>query len=185
MGPIGESLNRATAQHFTRPLPHSPAAQLRYLLKLDKGKPHRVAARLNISPRTVQRYLNGQSLRPRPALASRLRQEVEAHWQPRARNHAAARQAAVAGLTVETRATFGYTAARGTTDESRPRRLTQRLTPEYATPLLQAHAQGAGEHRLAQLVAAGLQDSYFQDGGHRATGLRVELHQIDYIDIRI
>ncbi|MFJ8755325.1 telomere-protecting terminal protein Tpg [Streptomyces sp. NPDC102441] len=185
MGPVGESLNRATAQHFTRPVPRSPAAQLRYLLKMDKGHHRRTAARLNITTRTVRRYLNGQTVQPRPALASRLRQEVHTHWQPRARNHAAARQAAVTGLTVETRATFGYTAARGTTDESRPRRLTQRLTPEYATPLLQAHAQRAGEGRLVELVAAGLQDSYFRDGGHRATGLRVELHEIDYIDIRI
>ncbi|MER7179487.1 helix-turn-helix transcriptional regulator [Streptomyces hyaluromycini] len=183
MGVIADSLQRAAAEHFTRPIPKTTAARLRFLIKSEHGSTSKVATRLGIHPRTVQRYLSGQLKQPKPALAARLAAEVGKDWQPRIRRRAAQQAATRTGLTVETRASFGYTAAPGTTDESRMRRITQRLPPDHAAHLLQAHATGADEQQLAQILAQGLQETYFKDGGRRALGLLVELHDIDYVDI--
>ena len=82
----------------------------------------------------------------------------------------------------ETRARFGFTAAPGTTDDGRMRRLTQSLPPEYAGRLFSAREQGASERELERIAAEGLQEVYFKDGGRRAGGLTVEFTDIDYID---
>ncbi|MBE1602655.1 hypothetical protein H4687_008784 [Streptomyces stelliscabiei] len=85
---------------------------------------------------------------------------------------------------METRARFGYAAPVGTTDDGRFRRLTVHLPPAYAQRLFDARAQGAGDRRLRGIVAEGLKDIYFQDGGSRATGLSdVEINDIDHLDL--
>lgn len=87
------------------------------------------------------------------------------------------------GITVETRARFGYTAPIGTTDGGRMRRLTVHLPPAYAQRLFDAQQQGAQDPELRAIVAEGLQDIYFKDGGTRADQLEVEFTDIDYIDV--
>jgi hypothetical protein len=92
--------------------------------------------------------------------------------------------ATTGGITVETRARFGYTAPVGTTDDGRFRRLTVHLPPQYARRLFDARNAGAGDRQLRQIIAEGFKDVYFQDGGARAAGLSdVAINDIDYLDL--
>ncbi|MEV7617085.1 XRE family transcriptional regulator [Streptomyces sp. NPDC089799] len=182
MGIVGESLQRAEQAHFTRPIPRSAGAQIRYLVKQEKTT-KAVAQLLGISQRTVERYVKGDIKQPRPKLAGRMATEVRRRWQPRMRTRAAKAAAQRTGLVIETRARFGFTAAPGSTDDGRMRRITQHLPPELAGRLLGAQQAGATEAELQTLAAQGLQESYFKDGGRRAADLLVEFTDIDYVDI--
>ncbi|POX52017.1 DNA-binding protein [Streptomyces sp. Ru71] len=183
MGDIDDALDRADAEHITKPPPKTPAAQIRLLLKAEKGSTKAVARRLGISQRQVERYLSGQARHPRPALREALAREVAKEWQPRVRKRARQRAATATGITIETRARFGYTAPIGTTDDPRMRRLTVHLPPEYAHRLFEARSQGAPDPQLRGIVAEGLQEIYFKDGGRRADDLSVEFTGIDYFDV--
>ncbi|SEE36525.1 DNA-binding protein [Streptomyces sp. KS_5] len=182
MGIFRDGLDKATANTFTRPLPKSPQAQMRFLAKATKGT--RAAAEvLGISQRTVERYLKGQIKQPRPDLATRLTDEVRHRWQPRVRAQARKRAATTGGITIETRARFGFTAAPGTTDDARIRLITQHLPPAYAARLIDAHTTGASDQQLQDIAAEGLQEIYFKDHGRRASGLQVAFTDIDYIEL--
>jgi hypothetical protein len=92
--------------------------------------------------------------------------------------------AASAGITVETRACFGYTASVGSTDDGRFRRLTVHLPAAYAQRLFDARDTGASDQEMRGIFAEGFKDVYFQDGGSRATDLSdVEINDIDYLDL--
>ncbi|MCE7052244.1 telomere-protecting terminal protein Tpg, partial [Streptomyces purpurascens] len=93
--------------------------------------------------------------------------------------------AATGGITVETRARFGYTAPVGTTDDGRFRRLTVHLPPpDYAQRLFEARDAGASDQEMRGIIADGFKDVYFQDGGLRAMGLSdVAINDIDYLDL--
>ncbi|MFI5635178.1 telomere-protecting terminal protein Tpg [Streptomyces sp. NPDC051664] len=182
MGIIGDSLNRAAAATFTRSIPASAGAQIRFLVKHEKGSTRTVAQRLGVSQRTVERYLTGQIKKPRPDLAAKLAAEVRRDWQPMVRRRARKQAATATGITVETRARFGFTAAPGTTDDGRIRLITQHLPPVYADRLFTAQEARAGEQELQNIVAEGLQEVYFKDGGRRANDLLVEFTDIDYLD---
>uniref|UniRef100_UPI0004C8E8E6 telomere-protecting terminal protein Tpg n=1 Tax=Streptomyces sp. NRRL F-2580 TaxID=1463841 RepID=UPI0004C8E8E6 len=60
---------------------------------------------------------------------------------------------------------------------------TVHLPPAYAQRLFDAQQQGADDGRLRAIVAEGLQETYFKDGGTRADQLEVEFTDIDYIDV--
>lgn len=181
MSEISDSLTRADEQHFTRPIPKSAGAQMRFLVKTHKST-KAVAAALNISQRTVERYVKNEIKQPKPALAARLEAEVRRRWQPLVRKRARDKAGRTTGLVIETRARFGFTAAPGTTDDGRMRRITQHLPPEYAARLFAAQDAGAAESQLRQIAAEGLQEIYFKDNGARATSLLVEFTDIDYVD---
>ncbi|KJY45493.1 MULTISPECIES: telomere-protecting terminal protein Tpg [unclassified Streptomyces] len=181
MTQIDDSLTRADELHFTRPVPKSAGAQMRFLVKQLKST-RETARLLGISQRTVERYVKDQIKHPKPALAARLESEVRRRWQPLVRKRARDRAASTTGLVIETRARFGFTAAPGTTDDGRMRRITQHLPPEYAARLFSAQAAGAAESRLQQIAAEALQEMYFKDNGSRAQGLLVEFTDIDYVD---
>ncbi|MEU7556335.1 XRE family transcriptional regulator [Streptomyces sp. NPDC044571] len=181
MASIDDSLSRADELHFTRPVPKSAGAQMRFLVKQLKST--REAARLlGISQRTVERYVRDQLRQPKPALAARLAAEVRRRWQPLVRKRAREQAARQTGLVIETRARFGFTAAPGTTDDGRMRRITQHLPPQYASRLFAAQEAGAPEAELRAIAAEGLQEIYFKDSGARATSLLVEFTDIDYVD---
>ncbi|WP_425578726.1 telomere-protecting terminal protein Tpg, partial [Streptomyces lavendulae] len=110
---------------------------------------------------------------------------VRRRWQPLVRKRARDKAAKYTGLVIETRARFGFTAAPGTSDDGRMRRITQHLPPEFAGRLLAAQDAGASEAQLQQIAAEGLQEVYFKDGGGRAQGLLVEFTDIDYIDVNL
>jgi hypothetical protein len=63
------------------------------------------------------------------------------------------------------------------------RRLTVHLPPVYARRLFDARQQGATDQQMRDIVAEGLQEVYFKDGGRRAAGLEVALTDIDYFDV--
>ncbi|RPF39351.1 hypothetical protein [Streptomyces sp. TLI_185] len=71
MGLIADSLDRADAAHFTRPMPKSAQKQMQFLVKQTKGT-QAAADLLGITQRTVERYLTGQLKQPRRRLANRL-----------------------------------------------------------------------------------------------------------------
>jgi hypothetical protein len=184
MGKLGDSLDKAVQGAFTRPIPKSAGAQMRYLVKQLKGT-RAVADVLGVSQRTVERYVKNQIRKPRKDLAARMEREVTKRWQPQIRAKAKQQAATTGGLVIDTRARFGYTAAPGTTDDARLRHLTQALPPQYAARLFDAQEQGATEQQLLDITAEGLQEIYFKDHGRRAQGLLVEFTDIDHIDIEL
>ncbi|MFC4494799.1 telomere-protecting terminal protein Tpg [Streptomyces ovatisporus] len=183
MGVISDSLDQATENVSTRPLPKSAGARMRFLVQRARGSTRAVAQALGVSQRTVERYVNDTFKRPRPQLAARLDAEVRRQWQPRVKSRAARRAATSTGITVEARARFGFTAAPGSTDDSRQRLITQHLPPAYARRLFAARKAGAGEAQLRDIIAEGLQEQYFKDRGRRAPGLLVEFTDIDYVEL--
>lgn len=183
MGKVAEGLETAERNVFTRPIPKSAGARMRFLVRQAKGSTKAVARRLGVSQRTVQRYVAGQRKNPPKALAEALEREVRKDWQPRVRRRAERKAATSTGIAVEARARFGFTAAPGTTDDGRMRRITQHLPPVYARRLFDARAAGASEQELRDIVAEGLQEVYFKDGGRRAPGLVVEFTDIDYVEM--
>ena len=70
MSRIGDGLNKAVEQAFTRTPPRSAGAQMRYLVKQLKGT-RNVARVLRVSQRTVERYVKDQIKKdpPRPRRA--------------------------------------------------------------------------------------------------------------------
>jgi hypothetical protein len=63
------------------------------------------------------------------------------------------------------------------------RRLTVHLPPVYARRLFDARQQGATDQQMRDIVAEGLQEVYFKDGGRRAADLEVAINNIDYFDV--
>ncbi|MFI0191226.1 telomere-protecting terminal protein Tpg [Streptomyces sp. NPDC017082] len=182
---IGEELGKAVQGAFTRPVPKSAGARMRYLVRAHQRSTRRVAELLGISQRTVERYVKNQIRTPRPELAGRLEREVRARWQPQVR--ARAKQAAVTtqGIMIDVRARFGYTAAPGSTDDARLRHLTLALPPDQAARLFQAQDGGATEEQLRRVAAGALGEVYFRDNGRRAHGLEVELTDLEHLEFEL
>ncbi|MBL1087632.1 XRE family transcriptional regulator [Streptomyces actinomycinicus] len=181
---VGDGLDRALEGAFTRPIPKSAQAQMKYLVKQLKGT-RPVAELLGVSQRTVERYVKGQLKRPRRDLAMRMEREVKKRWQPQVRARARQKAASTDGLVVSTRARFGFTAAPGTTDDARIRDITQALPPVYADRLFTAREQGATERQLQQIAAEGLAQMYFRANDTRAQGLGVEFTDVEQIEIEL
>jgi hypothetical protein len=181
VGMLGDGLDKAAQKTLTRPVPKSAQAQMRFLVRQEKGT-RAVAALLGVSQRTVERYLTGAIKQPRKELAARLAAEVRGRWQPRVRERARQHAATTGGIVIETRARFGFTAAPGSTDDARVRLITQALPPAYAARLFDARTAGADEARLRAIAAEGLQEIYFKDRGRRAQGLQVDFTDIDYVE---
>jgi AcrR family transcriptional regulator len=180
---IEDAIERADRESFTRQPPKTLKGQIGYLLKQLKTT-RAVAAELGVSQRSVERYRKGERKHPPKAIADRIDEAVRQRWQPQVRKRRQQHAATTTGITVETRARFGYTAPVGTTDDGRFRRLTVHLPPEYAQRLFDARDTGASDQEMRQIIADGLKDIYFQDGGNRALGLSdVTLNDIDYLDL--
>ncbi|MFE1315768.1 telomere-protecting terminal protein Tpg [Streptomyces sp. NPDC058755] len=182
MSMFGDGLDTAVQRAFTRPIPKSAGAQMRYLVKQLKGT-RAVAQMLRISQRTVERYVKDQIKKPRPDLAARMENEVKKRWQPQIRANARQRAATTGGIVIDTRARIGYTAPIGTTDDARLRHLTVALPPQYAARLFDAQQQGATDQQLQQIAAEALKDVYFQDSGRRAGSLEeVRFTDIEHVE---
>ncbi|MGG7568903.1 telomere-protecting terminal protein Tpg [Streptomyces sirii] len=179
---VGDSLDRALEGAFTRRIPQSAQAQMKYLVKQLKGT-KAAAQALGVSQCTVERYVAGKLKRPRRDLRARLEREVKAGWQPQVRAKARKKAASTGGLVVSTRARFGFTASPGTTDDARIRDITQALPPAYADRLFTAREQGANEQQLQRIAAEGLVQMYFRANNTRADGLGVEFTDVQRIDI--
>jgi len=186
MGTLGDGLDQAVQKAFTRPIPKSAGAQMRYLVKQHKGRTKAVAELLGISQRTVERYVKNQIKKPRKDLAARIEAEVKKRWQPQIRAKAKERAATATGIIIDTRARLGYTAPIGSTDQDRIRHLTVALPPQYAARLFDAQEAGAGDQQLQQIAAEALKEVYFQDNGRRAGQLEeVRFTDIEHVDFEL
>lgn len=179
---LGDSLDRAVEGAFTRPIPKSAQAQMKYLVRQFKGT-RATAEALGVSQRTVERYVAGKLKRPRRDLAGRLEREVRTRWQPQIRARAKKKAASTDGIVVYTRARFGFTAAPGSSDDARVRHITQALSPHWAQRLFDARDTGATERQLLDIAAQGLGEHYFRDNGRRAHDLTVEFTDVEEIEI--
>ncbi|MZG03720.1 XRE family transcriptional regulator [Streptomyces sp. SID5614] len=183
MGEIEDAIERADREAFTREPPKTLKAQIGYLLR-QMGSAKAVARELGVTADSVNRYRRGARKHARADVAAKIDDAVRTRWQPQVRKRRQRQAATTGGITVETRARFGYTAPVGTTDDGRFRRLTVHLPATYAQRLFDARNAGASEREMRGIVADGLKDVYFQDGGSRATGLSdVEINDIDYLDL--
>ncbi|MEU0969240.1 XRE family transcriptional regulator [Streptomyces sp. NPDC005917] len=182
---VAEQLDKAVQGAFTRPLPKSAGAQMRYLVRRHQHSTRRVAELLGISQRTVERYVTNQIKTPRPQLAQRLEREVRTRWQPQIRAKARQTAATTQGIMIDTRARFGYTAAPGSTDDARLRHLTLALPPQHAARLFQAQETGATEDQLRHIAAEALGEVYFRDNGRRAHGLEVQLTDLEHLQFEL
>jgi hypothetical protein len=180
---IDDAIERADREAFTRQPPKTVKGQIGYLLKQLKTT-RAVAEEIGVSQRSVERYRKGERKHPPKAIAERIDAAVQQRWQPQVRKRRQQQAATTGGITVETRARFGYTAPIGTTDDGRFRRLTVHLPPAYAQRLFDARNTGAGDQQMRQIIAEGFKEIYFQDSGSRAMGLSdVTLNDIDYLDL--
>jgi hypothetical protein len=183
VGEIDDAIERADRESFTRQPPKTLKGQIGYLLK-QLGSAKAVAQELGVTADSVNRYRRGARKHARADVAAKLDDAVRQRWQPQVRKRRQKQAAASGGITVETRARFGYTAPVGTTDDGRFRRLTVHLPPAYAQRLFEARDAGASDQQMRGIIAEGFKEVYFQDGGGRAMGLSdVEINDIDYLDL--
>jgi hypothetical protein len=183
VGEIDDAIERADREAFTRQPPKTLKGQIGYLIR-QLGSARAVALEIGVTADSVNRYRRGARKHARPDIAAKIDDAVRARWQPQVRKRRQKQAATTRGITVETRARFGYTAPIGTTDDGRFRRLTVHLPPQYAQRLFDARNTGASDQEMRQIIAEGFKDIYFQDGGARALGLSdVTLNDIDYLDL--
>ncbi|MFZ3562704.1 telomere-protecting terminal protein Tpg [Streptomyces sp. BH097] len=184
MGEIDDAIERADREAFTREPPKTLKGRINYLLK-QLGSAKAVAAEIGVTADSVNRYRRGARKHARDDVAAKIDDVVRQRWQPQVRKRRQRQAAATGGgITVETRAQFGYTSSAGSTDDGRFRRLTVRLPEDYAQRLFDARDAGADDQQMRGIIAEGLKEVYFQDGGSRAMGLSdVEIKNIDYLDL--
>ncbi|MFD0309115.1 telomere-protecting terminal protein Tpg [Streptomyces sp. NPDC127119] len=183
MGEIEDAIERADREAFTKEPPKTLKGRIGYLIK-QFGSAKAVAQEIGVTADSVNRYRRGARKHPPADVAAKIDDVVKQRWQPLVRRRRHRQAAATGGITVETRARFGYTAAVGSTDDGRFRRLTVHLPPTYAQRLFDARETGAGDQEMRQIIAEGFKEIYFQDGGVRAIGLSdVEINDIDYLDL--
>ncbi|MFD4535641.1 telomere-protecting terminal protein Tpg [Kitasatospora sp. NPDC058397] len=148
------------------------------------GKPNtaRLAERLGVSRRQVQRYLKREAKIGNASAETlrRLEAEVRKDHQPRIFAQAQ-QQAERGGLGVEARASFGFsTSQAGGTDDARLRRVDEEI-PSHLIPEIFEAMRVGDEDRLRELVADGVAEAKFRVPGGGAAGLDVEFTDIDYI----
>ncbi|MCL6281063.1 XRE family transcriptional regulator [Streptomyces albidoflavus] len=183
MGDIDDAIERADREAFTKDPPKTLKGQIGFLLK-QFGSAKAVAAELGVTADSVNRYRRGARKHARADVAAKIDDAVKARWQPLVRKRRQKQAATTGGITVETRARFGYTSSAGSTDDGRFRRLTVHLPATYAQQLFEARDAGANDQQMRGIIAEGFKEVYFQDGGGRAMGLSdVEINDIDYLDL--
>ncbi|MFF6981303.1 telomere-protecting terminal protein Tpg [Streptomyces sp. NPDC008343] len=182
-GEIEDAIERADRESFTREPPKTLKGRIGYLIR-QLGSAKAVAQEIGVTADSVNRYRRGARKHARADVAAKIDDLVRQRWQPQVRKRRQRQAATTGGITVETRARFGYTAPVGTTDDGRFRRLTVHLPPAYAQRLFDARDAGASDQQMRGIVAEGFKEIYFQDGGVRAMGLSdVEINDIDYLDL--
>ncbi|MFI7142889.1 telomere-protecting terminal protein Tpg [Streptomyces massasporeus] len=180
---MGKIIDAMRARFQTRDIPKTARGQFNALMRREKGNTARVAERLGVSRRTVQRYVKGERdvSKTKPEIRDRLRSEVAKDHQPRVTARAQ-KEAQQRGLTVETRARFGFTSDAGSTDDPRMRRLTEDV-PAHLIPDVFEALRNNDEDKLAELLGQGLAEEYFRTPGTDAEALDVEFTDIDYIEL--
>ncbi|MGP4004211.1 telomere-protecting terminal protein Tpg [Streptomyces sp. 8N706] len=182
MTDIHDALHRADQEVFTREPPKGLQARINFLIKQLKTT-RAIAQELGVTQRSVERYRTGERKKPPKAIADRIEAAVRARWHRRSASAAGSR------LPPAPASPWRPGPASATPPPSAPPttaasgRLTVHLPPAYAARLFDAREQGATDQQMRTIVAEGLQEIYFKDGGRRATDLEVEFTDIDYVDL--
>jgi transcriptional regulator with XRE-family HTH domain len=113
MGKIGDGVDQAAQDVLIRKPPRSTKARVRFLPSKNQGSTRKVAERLGVSRRSVERYLKGDRKIPPRSVDAKIEAEVRRLWQPQVRRRVEQRAAATGGVIVETRARFGFSSAAG------------------------------------------------------------------------
>ncbi|TDU67122.1 helix-turn-helix transcriptional regulator [Streptomyces sp. KS 21] len=177
-----DGLRRAERTLFTRPAPKSAHARMKFLRTREGGSSKSLAERLGVSRKTVDRYLSGATKKPQKRLQAALEQETEAEWQPQVKAQARARAATSAGLGISITAYFALGPA-GTSDAGRKRDISVAVTPSHAAAILAAKDRGATDTELHDLVAEAIADAYFRVGGGGRAGLKVQIVDVERLEI--
>ncbi|MGA4980047.1 telomere-protecting terminal protein Tpg [Streptomyces cinereoruber] len=180
---MGKLLDAMRSRFLTKDLPKTAKGQFNALMRKEDGNTARVAERLGVSRRTVQRYVSGERsiAKTKPEILDRLQQEVSKDHQPRVTARAV-KEAQRKGMTIETRAAFGFSSAAGSTDDPRMRRLTEDV-PDHLIPEIFEAMRNGDEDRLNELLGQGLAEEYFRTSGPDAENLDVEFSDIDYVEL--
>ncbi|GHJ02285.1 hypothetical protein TPA0906_74970 [Streptomyces olivaceus] len=180
---MGKLVDAMRARFQTRNAPKTARGQFNALMRKEKGNTAKVAERLGVSRRTVQRYVKGERkiANSKPEILDRLQKEAAKDHQPRVTARAQ-KEAQQRGMTIETRARFGFTADAGSTDDPRMRRLTEEV-PDHLIPQVFDALRAGDEDELNRLLGQGLAEEYFRTPGTDAERLDVEFTDIDYVEL--
>ncbi|MER8039365.1 telomere-protecting terminal protein Tpg [Streptomyces hydrogenans] len=180
---MGKLLDAMRSRFLTRDLPKTAKGQFNALMRKEDGNTAKVAERLGVSRRTVQRYVSGERniAKTKAEILDRLTQEVSKDHQPRVTARAV-KEAQQRGMTIETRASFGFKSGERTTDDPRMRRLTEDV-PDHLIPQVFEAMRAGDEDKLNELLGQGLAEEYFRTSGPDAAALDVEFGDIDYIEL--
>ncbi|WP_406085868.1 telomere-protecting terminal protein Tpg [Kitasatospora purpeofusca] len=186
MGEIDEGLERAER---TRPIPVHLSTRVKFLWeKVAKEDTKALAKAAGISVRTAQRWARALKEGEQPVMTKanekKVEQVVRAKWQPKVRRRVR-RDAEKNGFMLHISGTFGYSAAGGSTDDPRPRTITQKMPGDVAKKLYAARDAGATRAQQERILAEGLREHYFKDNGRRAAGLDIELNDIAWLDVEL
>ncbi|MFI6849689.1 XRE family transcriptional regulator [Kitasatospora sp. NBC_00085] len=189
---IDEGLERAER---TRPIPVHLDTRVKFLWeKVAKNDTKRLAQAAGVSVRTAQRWAHALTALAEGELtgdipmtkanAAKVERAVRSAWQPRVKKRVR-RDAEKNGFMLHIQATFGYSAAGGTTDDPRPRMITHKMPGSVAQRLYEARDAGATQTQQEAILAEALRDEYFKDGGRRVRSLDVELNDVAWMDVEL
>ncbi|MFK0127055.1 telomere-protecting terminal protein Tpg [Streptomyces nigra] len=159
MGEIDDAIERADREAFTRQPPKTLQARINFLMKQLKTT-KAIAQEIGVNrgqPAVGGALPQGRTQAPAPGDRGPDRRRRTGPLAATGRKRRQKQAATTGGITVETRARFGYTAPVGTTDDGRFRRLTVHLPPTYAQRLFDARQAGASDQQMRQIIAEGFQ----------------------------
>lgn len=181
-GQMHDGLERAERSQFTRPVPRSARAQMRFCFLRRKAL-RRLRRPVSASPGAQSSgYRQGALRKPHKALREALVEAATSQWQPQVRARTRAHAVSSGGLVISGRARFGFSAAADSSDDPRERSITTAVALTYAAEILAARGRGATEEELHSVVAQAIGESYFRQGGNHAHGLDVVFTDVVYID---
>ncbi|ORT54187.1 hypothetical protein BKD26_35940 [Streptomyces sp. CB03238] len=151
----------------------------------EAGAVKRLAAKLEVTPEAVYRYLKGQRKNPPKKIADRIDNEVRKVHKPRVQKNIV-KQAKRSPVRVQMRAELGYTNTRSgrKTPDSKMRTIAKEMPPEYAERLWDA-LHDEDEEKAKEVIAEFYQNEYIREGGGNNAYTEVRMKDVDYIDVDI
>lgn len=178
---VSEALDIADQRHWTKTPPRTYAARLNYLTsQLGTAQ---TAQRLHLAP---QDTLTGQRTGFTHDLHVRIDREVRRIWQFQERQNLHETLVANrAHIVVRFRARFGFSAARGSSGDSRLRFLAPQLLPEHAAELFAARHREALDDELRRILGDAIGAAYFfQRLGPHQTQAAVAITELNSVEFR-
>ncbi|GLV79385.1 MULTISPECIES: telomere-protecting terminal protein Tpg [Streptomyces] len=178
---VSEALDIADQRHWTKAPPRSHTNRLRYLAtRLGTSN---AADRLHLSPGDVR---NVGHINFTNDLRSAIDREVRRIWQFTERQQLHETLVRDNGqVIVRFRARFGFSAARGSSNDSRLRFLAPQLLPQHTAELFEARHRDASEDELRRILGDAIGAAYFfQRLGPHQTQAAVAIAKLDFVEFR-